>query len=381
VSAGPEQQPDVAVPHAEAAAVRPTGTQRLARRVLPLVVASTVYFAFMVYPPLRILGLALPHWQPATPELLVIMAGPLLVRIACEYIKGALSRVLSAMVMTWLGICFMAFGLVVVWELVNIAFDLPARASGLTLAGIVGALAAYGWWNAHRLVVREVQVTVPADAPEAARGKRFVQISDVHVGSRSGRFLRRVVERANQVDADYVLITGDLIDFRNIGEDELASLATLRHPAYFCIGNHERYVDLEAICQRLRNLGVQVLRNESLQVGPFQILGIDDAEPKTQVASQLRGLQAVPDAYRVLLYHRPDGTRDAADWGAHLMLCGHTHNGQIVPFNYLVRRVFPKICGLYLIGNMQLYVSPGTGTWGPILRLGSRCEIGVIHLQ
>ena len=126
---------------------------------------------------------------------------------------------------------------------------------------------------------------------------------------------------------------------------------------------------------------MRVLRNESLEVGPFQLVGIDDAEPKTQVGRMLPYLPALPDRYRILLYHRPDGARDAADWGAHLMLCGHTHNGQIVPFNYIVRRVFPRICGLYRIDGLHLYVSQGTGTWGPILRLGSRCEIGVLHLQ
>jgi predicted MPP superfamily phosphohydrolase len=383
VSASSGQQREAAAPHADAAvaAVRPTRGQRLARRVLPLVIASTVYFGFIVYPPLRILGLAFPHWQPQTPELLVLMAGPLLIRIACEWIKGPLGRVLSGIVMTWLGICFMAFGLVVAWEIANLALDLPARPSGIALGAIVLVLAAYGWVNAHRLSVREVPVPLAHGAPEAARGTRLAQISDVHVGTRSGRFLHRIVERINRLDADYVVITGDFIDVRNVSERELASLALLTRPTFYVIGNHERYVDLDAICRRMTNLGVRVLRNESLSVGPFQFVGIDDAEPKTQVASKLPALAALPDAYRILLYHRPDGTREAAHWGAHLMLSGHTHNGQIVPFNFIVRRVFPKIHGLYRIGEMYLHVSPGTGTWGPVLRLGSRCEIGLIHLQ
>jgi predicted MPP superfamily phosphohydrolase len=344
-------------------------------------VVAALYFTFIVYPPLRILGLSFPEWRPGTPELLVIMVGPLAIRIACEWLNGPVARLLSAVAMTWLGICFMAFGIVATWEIANLALDLPAQASGWTLGGVVLALAAYGWINAHRLTVREIRVPTGPDAPPAARGTRFVQISDVHVGSRSGRFLRRVVERINTLEADHVLITGDLVDFADIPQAELASLGELRLPTYFIIGNHERYVDVDAICQRLTNLGVRVLRNESLELGPFQLVGIDDAEPKTQVAKVLPYLPALPDRYRILLYHRPDGARDAADWGAHLMLCGHTHNGQIVPFNYVVRRVFPRICGLYRIDDLHLYVSPGTGTWGPILRLGSRCEIGIVHLQ
>ena len=113
----------------------------------------------------------------------------------------------------------------------------------------------------------------------------------------------------------------------------------------------------------------------------MQLIGIDDAEPKSQVSKVLNTLQPDPEGYRVLLYHRPDGADDAARWGVDLMLCGHTHNGQIVPFNFLVRRIFPRIKGLYEIDDMRLYVSPGTGTWGPILRLGSRCEISIITLD
>jgi predicted MPP superfamily phosphohydrolase len=381
VSAGSGPQGEAAAPQVDLAAVPPSRGRRLARSVLPLVVASTVYFAFIVYPPMRIFWLAFPHWQPQTPELLVLMAGPLVIRIACEWIKGSVGRILSAIVMTWLGICFMAFGIVVAWEIANLIFDLPARPSGIALGAIVLVLAAYGWINAHRLHVREVHVPLAPDAPEAARGTRLAQISDVHVGTRSARFLRRIVERINRLDADYVVITGDFIDVRGVSEQELASLALLTRPTYYVIGNHERYVDLDAICRRMTSVGVRVLRNESLSTGPFQFVGIDDAEPKTQVASRLPDFTARPDAYRILLYHRPDGTREAAEWGAHLMLSGHTHNGQIVPFNFIVRRVFPRIHGLYRVGGMHLHVSPGTGTWGPFLRLGSRCEIGLIQLQ
>lgn len=347
------------------------------RRVAPLVVVTALYFALMVYPPLRILGLALPDWRPGTPELLLVMVGPLAARLLCEWLRGRLARALSAVAMTWLGICFMAFCVVLPWEILNLALALPQQASGWALAAMVGALGAYGLVNAHRLTVREVRVP----ATPAVRGMRLVQISDVHVGSRSGRFLRRVVRRINRLEADCVLITGDLIDFRDIPTAELASLGELRMPAYFIIGNHERYVDVDAICTRLTDLGVRVLRNESIEVGPLQLIGIDDAEAKTQVGRMLPYFEPHPDRYRILLYHRPDGARDAADWGAHLMLCGHTHNGQIVPFNHVVRRVFPLICGLYRIGDLHLYVSPGTGTWGPILRVGSRSEIGIIHLD
>ena len=371
-------------PDLPGAPVAVSSWRRGLRRIGPLLAISTIYFGMLVYPPLRIIGLSFPDWQPDTPALLAIMVGPVAARLLCEWLAGAVARAVAALVMTWLGTCFIAFCVVVPWELANLLWNLlgasgtlGSPAWGLALAGTTLALTGYGAFNAQRLTTRRVSVPAPA----SVRGTRLVQISDVHVGSRSGRFLRRVVRRANRCDADYVLITGDLIDFHGISERELSSLADLRAPAYFIIGNHERYVDLEPICQRLRNLGVRVLRNESIELGNIQLVGIDDAEPKTQVGRVLPHIPALPDLYRIVLYHRPDGARDAAAWGASLMLCGHTHNGQIVPFNYLVRRVFPRICGLYQVDDLHLYVSPGTGTWGPLLRLGSRCEIGMIELD
>ena len=94
----------------------------------------------------------------------------------------------------------------------------------------------------------------------------------------------------------------------------------------------------EDIDQRLRDLGVNVLRNESANHGPFQIIGIDDAERKTMVSEQLARITVSNQHYPVLLYHRPDGLEAAADKGIRLMLCGHTHNGQLVPFNFIVKK-------------------------------------------
>ena len=138
-------------------------------------------------------------------------------------------------------------------------------------------------------------------------------------------------------------------------------------------------MDLEAICTRLSGLGIKVLRNQTVLEDGVQFIGIDDADARTQVASQLPALEPAANALRILLYHRPDGAEAAASWGVHLMLCGHTHNGQIMPFNWLVKRQFARIKGLYSVAGLYLYVSPGTGTWGPVMRLGTTCEI--THLQ
>jgi predicted MPP superfamily phosphohydrolase len=345
------------------------------RRLAPLVVASLFYFGVLIYPILRIWLLLSPE-IPGTPTLLVVMVGPLLGRLAYEFYPGTLTRWLSALSLTWLGICFIAFMLVIGFEVLRWVVPLNDLAWGWTLITLLGCLTGYAFVNAQRLTNHEFKVA----APDHLHGRVLAQISDVHVGSRSGRFLARVVARVNAARPDYVLITGDLVDFENITLGELESLGRLKAPAYFIIGNHERYVDTDAICDRLTHLGIHVIRDATVELDGIQVIGIDDAEPKTQVSRVLPSLSPEPDAFRFLLYHRPDGAEDAAAWGAHLMLCGHTHNGQIVPFNHVVRRIFPRIQGQYRIGEMILYVSPGTGTWGPLLRLGSRSEITLITL-
>ena len=125
-----------------------------------------------------------------------------------------------------------------------------------------------------------------------------------------------------------------------------------------------------------------VLRNET---GRFredvQVIGIDDMEDALQVKNQLRHIDVDESAFTLLLYHRPRGLVDAAKAGVDLMLCGHTHNGQIVPFNLLVNRVFDMAKGMYEHGDTRLYVSQGTGTWGPVMRLGTQGEITLFEIS
>ena len=347
------------------------------RRILPALVTLVFYFGLLVYPLMRMLGLAFPDWRPGTWELLCIMLGPLAGRLSYEFVPSLTTRWLAAIALTWLGVCFVSFNLVVVWELVNGIYPLPRQPSGQALLALTALISVGGFVNAQLIRINHIAIT----APQQQSGyRRIAHISDVHVGSRSGRLLKRIVRKTNAAKPDCIMITGDLVDFRDVSQTELQPLQGLEAPTYFVIGNHERYVDLEAICARLQSLGIRVLRNESIDVEGMQLVGIDDAEAKTQVGDELRRIPAMSERFRVLLYHRPDGSQEAADWGAHLMLCGHTHHGQIVPFNYAVRRVFPQIRGLYPVQGMNLYVSPGTGTWGPIMRLGSRSEIGMIEL-
>ncbi len=353
----------------------------LSRRVMFLLIVSLVFGLVMVYPPLRLATWLLP--AASLPPYLapLLFAVPFALRFVHERSHQPWSRDLSAVVMTWLGICFIALCLLLPVEILVAAQWLQPQLAATIVVSLVGVLSAYGIYNAQRLSVRTVNIRAPLNL----RGSTIVQISDVHIGSRRPNFLKPIVAQINQLQPDVVVITGDLIDMRGITPEDLQPLSQIQAPCFFCIGNHERYVDVDNICARLQTLGIFVLRNQTtrhpLGSGTVQFIGIDDAESRSQVRREINKLHPDEEAYRILLYHRPDGAKDARQWGIDLMLTGHTHRGQIVPFNFLVKRVFPQYYLSYDVDGMHLYVSPGTGTWGPILRLGSKCEVTLFRLM
>lgn len=345
------------------------------RTLLALCVVVLLYYGLFVYPVWAF------HQYVVSLPLAVVFAlslFPILGRLSYEWRPGRTSRWIAASAMLWSGACFV---LVCTLLLVNgiawlVGVERPELQYVIALA-IATIVSAFAWFNAQWVYTNRIPITTEKlQAP-----LRIVQISDVHIGSRGIGFLERVVKATNEQQPDLVLITGDLVDMDGVAESELVALSQIQAPCYYIIGNHERYIDLEDVLHHIEAQGIHILRNETATWGPLQLLGIDDAESKRQVKRVLPSLSLDPERFRLLMYHRPDGFEFAASTGIDLMLCGHTHNGQIIPFNFLVKRAFPRIQGLYHHGHGRLYVSPGTGTWGPTMRLGSRNEITVLELQ
>ena len=344
-----------------------------------LLVVVTVYYLVFGYAQIAAAWLVLPAWRPDTPELLVLLIGPAAGWLVHQAWRNAWTRWLQRTVYLWVGLAFVLLCVVAPVHLLRL-LGLPHDTAALLLAAVYVPLAAWSIANAHRIVVRRIELS----APKLGRRLRLVQVSDVHVGSRGSGFLARIVRRVNALEPDAVLVTGDLIDLMKLPDDALDPIGALAAPAFFAIGNHERYIGSGAVCARLEALGVTVLRNAQIDWRELRIIGIDDAEARDQVARVLDRVGAGEEKqvrFTVLMYHRPDGAEDAARAGVDLMLCGHTHNGQIVPFDRIVKRFFPRIAGRYDIDGMLLYVSPGTGTWGPTMRLGSSNEITVFELS
>ena len=334
------------------------------------------YFIAFGYPPLKVASILAPSWSPGTGVLLLLWVGPAVGWLSHQRWRNAFTRGVLRVTYTWLGIAFLSLSIILVWDLARCLDVKGAVFSDSLLLMVLSTTLLYAWLNAFRLRLRRVRVNAPGlQAP-----MRAALLSDVHIGSRSARFLARVVTKTNACRPDVVFITGDLVDLREMPESIYKPLSRLEAPVFFAIGNHERYIGPEEVCKHLRSVGVGVLRNEVAHWKGIQIIGIDDAETPEQVRTVLGDLTIDRQRFTVLLYHRPDGLESAAAKGVHLMLCGHTHNGQIMPFNYLVKRVFPRICGRYEAFGTVLYVSPGTGTWGPLLRFGSANEITALDL-
>ncbi|MDD9982200.1 MAG: metallophosphoesterase [Gammaproteobacteria bacterium] len=347
------------------------------RRVLVVV---TVYYLIFGYGQIAAAWLVSPAWRPDTPDLLVLLVGPAAGWLVHQAWRTAWTRWLQRAVYLWVGLAFLLLCVVAPIHVLRL-LGLHEGGAAWLLAAVYVPLALWSIVNAHRLEVRRIEIS----SPKLDRPVRLVQVSDVHVGSRGSGFLPRIVRRVNALRPDAVLVTGDLIDLKKLPADALDSMGELAAPAFFAIGNHERYIGSDAVCARLEALGVTVLRNACTGWREMRIIGIDDAEARNHVGGVLTRMGAgtgecARTAFTILMYHRPDGAEDAARAGVDLMLCGHTHNGQIVPFDRIVKRHFPRIAGRFDIDGMVLYVSAGTGTWGPTMRLGSSNEITVFEL-
>lgn len=273
------------------------------------------------------------------------------------------------------------------------------RATNAAALGATGVTLASGYREATRIPdVVEVEIPI-AGLPPALQNYRVAQISDVHVGMPTihGAWLEGVVAKVNELEADLVAITGDLIDgyVEQLG-DRVAPIGDLRgrDGVYFCTGNHEYYWDGPAWVERVRELGVTPLVNEHrlIERGGAKLLiaGATDIRSGGSVPGHLTdpagakkdASGAVPaHDLSILLAHQPTSLPAAKAAGYDLQLSGHTHGGQFFPISLFTKLLFhPYDQGLGRDGDTWIYVNRGTGYWGPINRAGVPAEITLLRL-
>ena len=315
----------------------------------------------------------------------------------------------------WLGLALhLVFFLALAWAVHGISRlvgrPILMRAAVSVAAVLAFSASLYGLWNANHPIVTSFEVEI-SELPENWEGSTVVQLSDVHLGSVHGRrFLERVVGMVNALDPEAVFITGDLFngscsDFHRFKEG-LDALSAPRG-VYFVTGNHEGYAGLVAPLSFLKQTKIRVLDDECVEMDGLQLVGISFpwfSRERASVRPFDSGGCYRPEKPSILLYHTPTdvyeiyGDRDtqqlrsylapdtrfsfAAQAGVDLQLSGHTHRGQMFPFGILTRVLWNGFDrGLHWIDGLRLYVSSGTGTWGPPVRTGSRSEVVAITLK
>ena len=264
----------------------------------------------------------------------------------------------------------------------------------LGVLGLAGGLAGYGLYQARR-TPRVVEISVPLDdLPADLDGFRIAQISDLHVGPTIKRAqVQAMVDQVNDSTPDLIAFTGDLAD-RPVPSawPHVLPLAGLRapHGCFFVTGNHEYYAGVEAWTAAVQKLGFTVLLNQHqlLEQGKGRLLlaGVPDynaveIHPSHPSDPQAAMADAPPADVRILLAHQPRSIQAAARAGFDLQLSGHTHGGQFIPWNFVVRLQQPYVSGLHRFERTWIYVNRGAGYWGPPLRLGAPPEITLITLK
>ena len=226
---------------------------------------------------------------------------------------------------------------------------------------------------------------------------KIVQISDVHIGGLIDKnFIKDLVNKINILNADVVVITGDLVDtkleFAKAALDELKNIKS-NFGTYFIVGNHEYFHGVKPIIDYVNSLGIKTLENENVYIGEedfgFNLAGVYDRfgfRYGSYIPDINKALENCKNSPTVLLAHQPKYLKDLVDLentkNIDLVLCGHTHGGQIFPFNFLVKLEQPYVKGLHRHNEItQVYVNKGTGFWGPPMRLGASSEISILNIS
>jgi uncharacterized protein len=337
----------------------------------------------------------------------VFMAGMILALLMIKLFERwgceTLARLAAYIGYTWMGMIFFFFSLALILDVVSLAIQIvkmipglksfpgPPSAMSLFLLPLAGTLiiSVVGYFGA--LKIRTERFILAAPQISASLGRvRIVQISDLHLGIIVRRKrLQHIITAIKAAEPDILVSTGDLVDGQINSLKGLAEiLAGIKPPfgKFAIMGNHEYYAGFEHSLNFMQSAGFTVLRGEALSIpGMITVAGMDDPAGKHfglyRAISENILLDGLPrGTFTLLLKHLPIVRPEAVQL-FELQLSGHTHKGQIFPFVLMVRAFFPNIAGWYDLGDHAgLYVSRGTGTWGPPMRFLAPPEITVIDL-
>ena len=335
--------------------------------------------------------------------MVAMVLAPIIVRVAERHSFDLAAHVFSWIGYVWMGVLFLFFSAAILFDLYRLFLWVGGWVTQKDLSYLVPSyrlsfyiplifslvVCLYGYIEALNVRVERVVLKSPK-IPESLGKVTVAQISDVHLGLiiRQGR-LARILEKVRESNPDVLISTGDLVDGQI---NQLKGLADMlgriqpRFGKYAVTGNHEFYAGLEQAIAFTEKAGFTVLRGEGCAAGGvINIAGVDDPAGlgfgRVRGGSEKELLSSLPqEKFTLFLKHRPLVDRDALGF-FDLQVSGHTHNGQIFPFTLFIWMVYPEDSGLTQLGHSFLYVSRGTGTWGPPIRFLEPPEVTIYEIQ
>jgi predicted MPP superfamily phosphohydrolase len=307
--------------------------------------------------------------------------------------SGWLMRLYYLSSALWMGFLVnLTLAVSVLWFLRLVYFKIKCRFSFPKITLVVLAFffffSFWGIYHAFDIEIKNIDVALQ-NLPDEWRGKKIMHISDTHYGQVHGVWaVQRLINIVDEERPDLVLITGDLFDGTDGNMDSLiANIARIKAPegVYFTSGNHDFYAGEEKIDVDLKKVGVNVLSDGFVDLRGLQLAGINYSF-KWQEDSHKKTIESWPnyshDKPTVLMHHIPDRIDEFADAGVDLLLCGHTHRGQMFPFGLITNFIFKGYdYGLKNYNALQVYTSSGTGTWGPPMRTSGDSEVVILNLK
>ncbi|GAK50021.1 metallophosphoesterase [Candidatus Moduliflexus flocculans] len=319
------------------------------------------------------------------PLFVLITANFLAVVFLSRVVWNSAMRVWWIAMVTYIGALWITFAVVVVYAMIQLAvhvvLPIPARVSQVVVIGVTLTLVLYSLYNARHIEVH----TLEFSSPKLRESLTIVQLTDLHLGALNGAsYVERIVAQTNALKPDLVALTGDLVDIGTTA-DILHGFNNLNAPAFFVWGNHDQFLREDEVKRIFSATPIRILKNEThVFQNALEIIGLDyierQPEPHNDARPILASLDPRGELFTLLLTHAPLPFEQMDGHAIDLQLAGHTHAGQIVPFNFLVKTRYPMLKGFYTSGERAIYVSSGAGTWGPPMRLGTRSEITVIRL-
>ena len=332
----------------------------------------------------------------------LMIVAPIVVRQSEAAGLDLFARVTAWVGYCWMGVIFLFFSASLIVDLYRLivhigisvlhkdltSFVLSAKASFLVPLLMSLCASAFGYVEA--LNIRTEHITIATDKLPAGTDRfRIVQVSDVHLGLivRQDR-LALILAKVKEAAPDIFVSTGDLVDGQINGLEGLADMLKEINPRYgkfAVLGNHEYYAGIQQALAFKKAAGFTLLRGDGVNINNIITLaGVDD--PAAKYSGMYRDinekalLSSFPrERFTVLLKHRPLVEREAVGF-FDLQLSGHVHKGQIFPFSLLTKLYYPKYAGMLSVNGSLLYVSRGSGTWGPPIRFLAPPEVTVIDI-